>query len=70
MRNELWGTIFVLLFDLIVGSLIYVCVKFTIPAIAAIITVTLSGVAGWATFEICKYWLLKLQEKWNLKRKQ
>ena len=70
MRDEILGTIMVLLFDLIVGSFIWVCTKFTIPAIAAIITVTLSGVAGWATFKVCKHWLIKIQEKWNSKRKQ
>lgn len=68
MKEEILGTILVLLFDLIVGSFIYVCTKFTIPTIATIITVTLGCVAGWATFKVCKYWILKLQEKWNSKK--
>ncbi len=70
MREEYIGTIIVLLFDLIVGSFIWVCTKFTIPSIAAILTVTLSCVAAWATFKVCKFWLNKAQEKWISKRKQ
>ena len=68
MKEEILGTIIVLLFDLIIGSFIYVCTKFVVPTIAAIITVTLGCVAAWATFKVCKYWILKLQEKWNSKK--
>lgn len=70
MREEYLGTIMVLLFDLVIGSLIWVGFKFTAPAIASILTVVLSCVAGWATFKVCKFWFNKLKEKWISKRKQ
>ena len=70
MREEYLGTIMVVLFDLIIGSFIWVCTKFTIPPIAAVLTVTLTCVAAWATFKVCKYWLIRIQQKWNSKRKQ
>ncbi len=70
MRNNIINTIMALVVLILAGSLVFVCNHYTVPAIATWITLVLCGVAGWGIYKVCKVWILKLYEKWNLKRKQ
>lgn len=70
MKDDLIKTAMATIVLILACLLVYVCDTFTVPAIATWITVTLCGVAGWAVYRVCKIWILKLYEKWNLKRKQ
>ena len=70
MRDEIIKTIMATVVLVLAFLLVYVCDTFTVPAIATWITVALCGVAGWAVYRVCKMWILKGYEKWNLKRKQ
>lgn len=70
MKEKIINSILIVIFDLIAISLIGVCNNYTVPAIATLITVILTCVAGWATYSIIKFWILKLVSSWNLKRKQ
>lgn len=69
MREQIINTIMATVVSIIAILLVYVCDNFTVPLIATIITVMLCGVAGWAVYRVCKMWILKGYEKWNLKRK-
>lgn len=70
MREQIINTIMAVVVVILASSLVYVCDNFTVPVIATWITVIFCGVAGWAVYRVCKMWILKLYEKWNLKRKQ
>lgn len=70
MKDDLIKTAMATIVLILACLLVYVCDTFTVPAIATWITITLCGVAGWAVYRVCKIWILKLYEKWNLKRKQ
>ena len=70
MKDNLIKTAMALVISIIAGLLVYVCDNFTVPVIATWITIILCGVAGWAIYRVCKIWILKLFETWNLKRKQ
>ena len=70
MRHYIISSIAILLIDLIAISLIGVCNDYTVPKVAVLITVLLCCVAGYATYKMCKFWIIKLFEKWNSKRKQ
>ena len=70
MNEKIINTVLIVIFDLIAISLIGVCNTYSVPAIATIITVTLTCVAGWATYFVLKLWIKKLLEAWNIKRKQ
>lgn len=70
MKDNLIKTAMTLVISIIAGLLVYVCDNFTVPVIATWITIILCGVAGWAVYRVCKIWILKLFETWNLKRKQ
>ena len=70
MEDNIIKTIMALILTIIAGILVWVCNKYTVPPIAITITLMLCGIAGWAIYKVCKIWILKLIEKWNLKRKQ
>lgn len=70
IKERIINTIMAVVVAIMAGLLVYVCDTFTVPAIATWITVALCGVAGWAIYRVCKMWILKGYEKWNLKRKQ
>ena len=70
MREEIVNTIMAVIMAIIAGILVWVCNSFTVPTIAAIITVTLCGIAGWGVYRVSKMWILKLIKSWNSKRKQ
>lgn len=69
-KERIINTIMAVVVAIMAGLLVYVCDNFTVPAIATWITVALCGVAGWAVYRVCKMWILKGYEKWNLKRRQ
>lgn len=69
MKNEIIKSIITTVIVVLAGLLVYVCDTFTVSGIATVITVTLCSIAGWAIYRICKMWILKGYEKWNLKRK-
>ena len=69
MKDEIIKTIMTLIIAVIAGTLVYVCDTFTVPAIATAITIAICGIAGWAIYRICKMWILKGVNKWNIKRK-
>lgn len=69
-KDDVIKTVMAIIVLILAAMLVYVCNSFTVPAIATWITVALSGVAGWAIYRVCKIWILKLFEKWSLKRKQ
>ena len=70
MKDEIIKTAMATVVVIVACLLVYVCDTFTVPGIATAITVILCGVAGWAVYRVCKMWILKGYEKWNLKRKQ
>ena len=70
IKERIINTIMAVVVVILASSLVYVCDNFTVPVMATWITVILCGVAGWAVYRVCKMWILKLYEKWNLKRKQ
>ena len=70
MRDDIIKTIMVLILTIVAGVLVWVCNTYTVPSIAVTITLILCGIAGWSIYKICKIWILKIIEKWNLKRKQ
>ena len=70
MKQCIISSIIILLVDIIATSLINVCNKYTVPTIAVLITILLICIAGYCTYKMCKFWILKLIESWNLKRKQ
>ena len=69
-KEQIINTIMAVVVVILAALLVYVCDNFTVPIIATWITVILCGVAGWALYRVCKMWILKGYEKWNLKRKQ
>lgn len=69
-KDDVIKTVMAVIVLILAAMLVYVCDNFTVPAIATWITVVLCGVAGWAIYRVCKIWILKLFEKWSLKRKQ
>ena len=69
-KERIVNTIMAVVVAIMAGLLVYVCDSFTVPAIATWITITLCGVAGWAVYRVCKMWILKGYQQWNLKRKQ
>ena len=70
MKDNIIKTIMALILTIVTGTLVWVCNTYTVPLIAVTITLILCGIAGWAIYKVCKIWILKLIEKWNLKRKQ
>ena len=70
VKERIINTVMAIVVAILASLLVYVCDSFTVPAIATWITVALCGVGGWALYRVCKMWILKLYEKWNLKRKQ
>lgn len=70
IKERIINTTMAVVVAIMAGLLVYVCDNFTVPIIATWITVILCGVAGWAVYRVCKMWILKGYEKWNLKRKQ
>lgn len=70
MKDDIIKTIMALILTIVAGVLVWVCDTYTVPSIAVTITFILCGIAGWAIYKVCKIWILKLIEKWNLKRKQ
>lgn len=70
MKEQIINTVMATVVSIIAILLVCVCDNFTVPLIATIITVMLCGIAGWAIYRVCKMWILKGYEKWNLKRKQ
>ena len=70
MKDDIIKTIMALILTIVAGVLVWVCNTYTVPSIAVTITLILCGIAGWAIYKVCKIWILKLIEKWNLKRKQ
>lgn len=70
MEDNIIKTIMALILTIIAGILVWVCNTYTVPSIAVTITLILCGIAGWSIYKVCKIWILKLIEKWNLKRKQ
>jgi len=70
MKDDIIKTIMALILTIVAGVLVWVCNTYTVPSIAVTITLILCGIAGWSIYKICKIWILKLYEKWNLKRKQ
>jgi hypothetical protein len=70
MKDDIIKTITALILTIVAGVLVWVCNTYTVPSIAVTITLILCGIAGWSIYKICKIWILKLYEKWNLKRKQ
>ena len=69
-KDDIIKTVMAVIVLILAAMLVYVCDNFTVPTIATWITVVLCGVAGWAVYRVCKMWILKGYEKWNLKRKQ
>lgn len=70
MRDDIIKTVMALILTIVAGVLVWVCDTYTVPSIAVTMTLILCGIAGWAIYKVCKIWILKLIEKWNLKRKQ
>lgn len=70
MRDNIIKTVMALILTIVAGTLVWVCNTYTVPSIAVTITLILCGIVGWAIYKVCKIWILKLIEKWNLKRKQ
>ena len=70
MKDDIIKTIMALILTIVAGVLVWVCNTYTVPSIAVTITLILCGIAGWSIYKVCKIWILKLIEKWNLKRKQ
>ena len=70
MRDNIIKTVMALILTIVAVTLVWVCNTYTVPSIAVTITLILCGIAGWSIYKICKIWILKLIEKWNLKRKQ
>ena len=70
LREDIFGTIIVLIFDIIVTFMLSVIFRTESIMIVNIACIALSVVAIWATVKICIYWFNKIKAKWNLKRKQ
>ena len=70
MKDDIIKTIMALILTIVAGVLVWVCDTYTVPSIAVTITLILCGIAGWAIYKVCKMWILKGYEKWNLKRKR
>jgi len=70
MKDDIIKTIMALILTIVAGVLVWVCNTYTVPSIAVTITLILCGIAGWSIYKVCKIWILKLIEKWNLKRKR
>lgn len=70
MRREIIWTIITLIFDIIVGSLIWVCSNLTIPPIAAVITTMICCVAGCATFNIIETWINRFTNETKTKERR
>ena len=66
LREDIFGTIFTVLFDIIAFIAIFVLWTVETPKLLSILgTIALGGVAIWATFKVGKYWFNKIKEKWN-----
>ena len=70
MKDDIIKTAMALILTIVAGVLVWVCDTYTVPSIAVTMTLILCGIAGWAIYKVCKIWILKGYEKWNLKRKQ
>ena len=70
MKDDIIKTIMALILTIVAGVLVWVCDTYTVPSIAVTMTLILCGIAGWAIYKVCKIWILKLIEKWNLKKEQ
>lgn len=70
VKDNVIKTVMAVIVATLAAMLVYVCDNFTVPVIATWITIALCGVAGWSVYRVCKIWILKLFEKWSLKRKQ
>ena len=70
MKDDIIKTIMALILTIVTGVLVWVCNTYTVPSIAVTITLILCGIAGWSIYKICKIWILKLYEKWNLRKEQ
>ena len=70
MKDNIIKTVMALILTIVAGVLVWVCNTYTVPSIAVTITLILCGIAGWAIYKICKIWILKLIEKWNLRKEQ
>jgi hypothetical protein len=70
MKDDIIKTVMALILTIVAGVLVWVCNTYTVPSIAVTITLILCGIAGWAIYKICKIWILKLIEKWNLRKEQ
>ena len=70
MKDDIIKTVMALILTIVAGILVWVCNTYTVPSIAVIITLIVCGIAGWSIYKICKIWILKLYEKWNLRKEQ
>lgn len=70
MKDDIIKTIMALILTIVAGVLVWVCDTYTVPSIAVTMTLILCGIAGWAIYKVCKIWILKLIEKWNLRKEQ
>lgn len=70
MKDDIIKTIMALILTIVAGVLVWVCNTYTVPSIAVTMTLILCGIAGWAVYKVCKIWILKLYEKWNLRKEQ
>ena len=70
MKDDIIKTIMALILTIVAGVLVWVCNTYTVPSIAVTITLIVCGIAGWSIYKICKIWILKLYEKWNLRKEQ
>lgn len=68
METKILWTVITVLLDLIAGSLIWVCSNLTIPPIATVITTTICGIAGCATYNIIKTWISTIVKQHKAKR--
>lgn len=70
MKDDIIKTIMALILTIVAGVLVWVCDTYTVPSIAVTMTLILCGIAGWSIYKVCKIWILKLYEKWNLRKEQ
>ena len=70
MKDDIIKTVMALILTIVAGVLVWVCNTYTVPSIAVTITLIVCGIAGWSIYRICKIWILKLYEKWNLRKEQ
>ncbi len=70
MKDDIIKTVMALILTIVAWVLVWVCNTYTVPSIAVTITLIVCGIAGWSIYKICKIWILKLYEKWNLRKEQ